>query len=65
MISEEKRQEIATILLNYRVKNNLSQQELGKKLRVSSHTIFDIEHQNKRVRATTIIKILNQIKESD
>ena len=46
MISEEKRQEIATILLNYRVKNNLSQQELGKKLKVSSHTIFDIYHQN-------------------
>lgn len=65
MFSDEKRQEVASLLLNYRVEHNLSQQELGKKLRVSSHTIFDIEHQNKRVRATTIIKILNQIKESD
>ena len=65
MFSDEKRQEVASLLLNYRVEHNLSQQELGKKLRVSSHTIFDIEHKNKRVRATTIIKILNQIKESD
>lgn len=63
MLTEQDREKVAQALLNYRSKYNLTQQELALKLQVSSHTIFDIEHKNERVRQITITKILNKIKE--
>lgn len=56
-------EELATELLTYRVKNNLTQKQCAKEFGVSNSTICSIENKSKSIRQQTIIKVAMILKE--
>lgn len=59
------REEIANLAIKYRAENNLSQQDLAKKLNISNKTLCHIENENKKVRKTTLQKVFLKLKNNN
>lgn len=57
--------DVSKLLIKYRVKNNLTQRELAKKLHISNKTICNIENEDKSVRQITLQKIAYKLNDEN
>lgn len=57
--------DVSKLLIRYRVKNNLTQRELAKKLHISNKTICNIENEDKSVRQITLQKIAYKLNDEN
>lgn len=48
---------VAQLSIKYRIKNNLSQKELAKKLKISNKTLCNIEQKSNKTRIITLQKV--------
>lgn len=55
-------EEVAQLSIKYRIKNNLSQKELAKKLKISNKTLCHIEQKSNATRTITLQKVGNMLK---
>lgn len=59
------REEVANLAIKYRTENNLSQQDLAKKLNISNKTLCRIENEYEKVRKTTLQKVFIKLKNNN
>lgn len=59
------REEVANLAIKYRAENNLSQQDLAKKLNISNKTLCHIENENEKVRKITLQKVFIKLKNNN
>lgn len=53
--------ELVDLIVDYRVRNNLSMKEMAKKCGITETTLWYLENGKKKTQRTTIRKILNLI----
>ncbi len=53
--------ELVDLIVDYRVRNNLSMKEMSKKCGITETTLWYLENGKKKANRTTIRKILNVI----
>ena len=58
-------EDVAKLAITYRIKNNLTQKELAKKLNISNKTLCHIENEDKSVRNFTLQKVGMKLKENN
>ena len=58
-------EEVPKLAITYRIKNNLTQKELAKKLNISNKTLCHIEKEDKSVRNFTLQKVGMKLKENN
>lgn len=55
-------EEVSKMIIDYRVKNNLSQKELANMLDISNKTLCHIENKEKTVRNITLARVAMRLK---
>ena len=56
-------EEVSKMIIDYRVKNNLSQKELADMLDISNKTLCHIENKENTVRNITLARVAMRLKE--